>query len=176
MPKNNNMGEIMSTVQEFTAGLDPSSRSILLVINGAVEEEVPIEWSIGEESGVVYTCVEMEDVEVSARVTAADFVEDYLDSEERMALFLTLREHLLENNVMSREEMFTDPEKAVEEAIGPAEPIEPEEVPAETPRSEELTGSDLREHIEQRLLLDDEATGHIILALINSGYTVGRTR
>lgn len=166
----------MSTVQEFTDGLDPSRHDIHLVIDGDVSEEVPIEWAIGEESGTVYTGVEMDSVEVSKHVTAADFVEDYLDANERMALFLTLREHLLGNNVMSREEMFTDPEKVVEEAIGPAEPIAPEEVPAETPRSAELTGSDLREYIEQRLLLDDEATGHIILALINSGYTVGRTR
>ena len=132
--------------------------------------EFELEVTVGDESNWYTVQESLGAIEVSESFLVSEFVSDLLSAEERKALFFVLRDHMLADEELERETVFTDPEAVTTSAETPVE------TSVETAEARLPVGADLGKYIEEKIIESDDDLPHILTALINSGFGVYRTR
>lgn len=177
----------MSALEKFMVKANPQEVELRIELEFQYEWERDVQFTIEDESGSLGITM-VEDIDHTLRVTAHEFGECYLNSEEQEALFFTLREILLDDEVLTRKEVFTDPDSPVGSVTEPLEEANddrivrmPEEKKVDAPRGlepEEIAalsenqGETLKNVLAHRLDTRPELEPWLVMLLIERGYII----
>jgi len=181
----------MSALEKFMEKAHPQDVELRIELAFQYEFERDVEFTIEDENGSLGITM-VEDIDHVLRVSAHEFGECYLNSEEQEALFFTLREILLDDGVLTRKEVFTDPESPVGSVTEPLEEANddrivrlPEEKKVDAPRGlepEEIAalsenrGEILKDVLAQWLDTPPELEPWLVMLLIERGYSVRKAK
>ena len=181
----------MSALEKFMEKANPQDVELKIEMSFQFEFERDVEFTIENENGSLGITM-VEDIDHTEIVTAQEFGECYLNSEEQEALFFTLREILLDDEVLTRTEVFTDPFSPVGSVTEPLEEANddrivrlPEEKKVDAPRGlepEEIAalsenrGEILKDVLAHRLDTRPELEPWLVMLLIERGYSIRKAK